>query len=91
MTEEPSPRFVARTARVVLDKAPRLAGLRVIRLWAGGWSGRGMLLAPYAAELLAREIAGHGDAHLAPFAPDRFAGRSAVVAAPGDYYSGYLR
>jgi sarcosine oxidase subunit beta len=117
MTEESSPRFLGRTARVVLEKAPRLAGLRVIRQWAGvydttpdkrplvgehgdvpgffalnGWSGRGMLLAPYAAELLAREIAGRGrDALLASFGPDRFAGRSAEVAAPDDYYSGYLR
>ena len=117
MTEESSPRFLGRTARVVLEKAPRLAGLRVIRQWAGvydttpdkrplvgehgdvpgffalnGWSGRGMLLAPYAAELLAREIAGRGrDALLASFGPDRFAGRSPEVPAPGDYYSGYLR
>jgi glycine/D-amino acid oxidase-like deaminating enzyme len=70
---------------VLLEKAPRLSGLRVVRQWAGvydttpdkrplvgehgnlpgffalnGWSGRGMLLAPYAAELLAREIAGRG-------------------------------
>jgi sarcosine oxidase subunit beta len=117
MTEESSPRFLGRTARVVLEKAPRLAGLRVIRQWAGvydttpdkrpligehgdvpgffalnGWSGRGMLLAPYAAELLAREIAGRGrDPLLASFGPDRFAGRSAEAPVPGDYYSGYLR
>jgi glycine/D-amino acid oxidase-like deaminating enzyme len=117
MTEASSPRFLGRTARVLLEKAPRLAGLRAVRQWAGvydttpdkrplvgehrglpgffamcGWSGRGMLLAPYAAELLAREIAGHGhDALLAPFAPDRFAGRSAAVTAPGDYYGGYMR
>jgi glycine/D-amino acid oxidase-like deaminating enzyme len=49
-----------------------------------------MLLAPYAAELLAREIAGRGrDPLLAPFGPDRFAGRAAAVSAPADYYSGY--
>lgn len=115
MTEESSPRFLSRTARVLLEKAPRLAALRVIRQWAGvydttpdkrplvgehaalpgfaalnGWSGRGILLAPYAAELLARELAGHGrDALLAPFDPDRFAGRPAGVGAAGDYYSGY--
>jgi sarcosine oxidase subunit beta len=115
MTEESSPAFLGRTARVLLEKAPRLAGLRVIRQWAGvydmtpdkrplvgehgrlpgffalnGWSGRGMLLAPYAAELLAREIAGLGrDALLAPFGPDRFAGRDAALSAPGDYYGGY--
>jgi sarcosine oxidase, subunit beta len=117
MTEHSSPRFLGRTARVLVEKAPRLAALRAIRQWAGvydttpdkrplvgehsdlpgffaicGWSGRGMLLAPCAAELLAREIAGHGrDALLAPFAPDRFAGRSADLAAPGDYYSGYAQ
>jgi sarcosine oxidase, subunit beta len=117
MAEESSPRFLGRTARVLLDKAPRLARLRAIRQWAGvydttpdkrplvgehgrlpgffamcGWSGRGMLLAPFAAELLAREIAGHGrDALLAPFAPDRFAGQSASVTAAGDYYGGYMR
>ena len=117
MTEESSPRFLGRTARVLLEKAPRLAGLRAVRQWAGvydttpdkrplvgehrglpgffamcGWSGRGMLLAPFAAELLAREIAGRGrDALLAPFAPDRFAGRAVEVTAPGDYYGGYMR
>jgi sarcosine oxidase, subunit beta len=117
MTEESSPAFLGRTARVLLEKAPRLAGLRAVRQWAGvydttpdkrplvgehrelpgffamcGWSGRGMLLAPYAAELLAREIAGRGrDPLLTGFAPDRFAGRSAAVTAPGDYYSGYAQ
>jgi sarcosine oxidase, subunit beta len=35
MTEEASPEFLARTARVVLAKAPRLGGLHVIRQWAG--------------------------------------------------------
>ncbi len=115
MTEESSPRFLGRTARVLLEKAPRLAGLRAIRQWAGvydttpdkrplvgehgslpgffalnGWSGRGILLAPYATELLARQIAGQGrDVLLAPFDPDRFSGRGAGVTAPGDYYSGY--
>jgi sarcosine oxidase, subunit beta len=117
MTEESSPRFLGRTARVLLEKAPRLAGLRAVRQWAGvydttpdkrplvgehrglpgffamcGWSGRGMLLAPFAAELLAREIAGRGrDVLLAPFGPDRFVGRSGVVTATGDYYGGYTR
>jgi sarcosine oxidase subunit beta len=115
MTEESSLQFLGRTARVLLEKAPRLAELRVIRQWAGvydttpdkrpmvgehgglpgfyalnGWSGRGILLAPLAAELLAREIAGRGrDPMLASFAPDRFAAGSAAVQAPTDYYSGY--
>ena len=35
MTEESSPRFLGRTARVLLEKAPRLAGLRAVRQWAG--------------------------------------------------------
>jgi sarcosine oxidase subunit beta len=114
MTEEPSFRFLCRTARVLVQKAPRLAELRVVRQWAGvydmtpdrsplvgaypevpnlyalnGWSGRGMLLAPLAAELLAREIDGRPrDPALAPFDPARFQGATAA-AAPADYYSGY--
>jgi sarcosine oxidase subunit beta len=35
MNEGSSLRFLARTARIVLEKAPRLAELRVIRQWAG--------------------------------------------------------
>jgi sarcosine oxidase, subunit beta len=35
MTEEVGLRFVARTARVLLAKAPRLGALHVIRQWAG--------------------------------------------------------
>jgi sarcosine oxidase subunit beta len=116
MTETSSLRFLGRTARVVLEKAPRLAALRVIRQWAGvydttpdnrplvgeyeskpgfyalnGWSGRGILLAPLAAELLAREIAGLGrDRLLDPFSPDRFAGRPTETKISGDYYGGYV-
>jgi sarcosine oxidase, subunit beta len=115
MSEESSLRFLGRTARVVLEKAPRLAELRVVRQWAGvydttpdkrplvgrhpgsdtffalnGWSGRGILLAPYAAELLAREIArDERDPLLAPFDPARFAGGAGAVTASADYYSGY--
>ena len=115
MTEESTVQFLGRTARVLLEKAPRLAELRVIRQWAGvydttpdkrplagehrelpgffslnGWSGRGILLAPLTAELLAREIAGGGsDGMLDGFSPDRFEGREVGVSAPGDYYSGY--
>ncbi len=114
--ERSSFRFLARTARIVLAKAPRLGGLHVIRQWAGvydttpdkrplvgeypdrpgvyalnGWSGRGILLAPLAAELLARELAGLGrDPMLEPFAPNRFAGRTtAETTIHSDYYSGY--
>jgi len=115
MNESSSLRFLGRTARVVLAKAPRLAELRVIRQWAGvydttpdkrplvgehtdrpgvwslnGWSGRGMLLAPLSAELLAREITGEGrDRLLASFDANRFAGTDAAVFAADDYYSGY--
>jgi sarcosine oxidase subunit beta len=115
MNEESSLRFLGRTARVLLEKAPRLGELHVIRQWAGvydttpdkrplvgehhdvpglfalnGWSGRGILLAPFSAELLAREIAGHGrDALLESFDPDRFEGAGTQAGAPGDYYSGY--
>jgi|tagenome__1003787_1003787.scaffolds.fasta_scaffold20989920_9 sarcosine oxidase subunit beta len=115
MTEESSVRFLGRTARIVLQKAPRLAELRVVRQWAGvydttpdkrplvgeypqapgvyalnGWSGRGILLAPLAAELLAREIAGRGRHRLLePFAAGRFTGTEPRAQAPGDYYSGY--
>ena len=57
----------------------------------GGWSGRGLLLAPIAAELAAREIAGHGrDALLAPFHPGRFAGAGPAQDTGGDYYARYL-
>jgi sarcosine oxidase subunit beta len=115
MTEASSLRFLGRTARILLEKAPRLGELRVIRQWAGvydttpdkrplvgehrgmpglfalnGWSGRGILLAPFAAELLARQIAGGGrDPMLASFDPNRFEGREAQTGAPTDYYSGY--
>jgi sarcosine oxidase subunit beta len=115
MTEASTPRFLGRTARVLLEKAPGLAGLRVIRQWAGvydttpdkrplvgeypgsrgfyalnGWSGRGILLAPYCAELLARELAGLGrDSLLEPLAPARFAGQAAVTTIQSDYYTGY--
>jgi sarcosine oxidase subunit beta len=113
--ETSSLRFLGRTARIVLQKAPRLAELRVVRQWAGvydmtpdkrplvgeyaqrngfhalnGWSGRGILLAPLASELLAREIAGLGrDPLLDPFAADRFVGRGVETTIRGDYYSGY--
>ena len=115
LDETSSVRFLGRTARILLEKAPRLGGLRVVRQWAGvydttpdrrplvgeyagmrgvyalnGWSGRGILLAPLAAELLAREIAGLGrDRLLHPFAADRFAGREIGTTLPTDYYSGY--
>jgi sarcosine oxidase subunit beta len=55
-----------------------------------GWSGRGMLAAPLAAELLAGLIAGRSrDPLLEPFDPGRFAGTDSVPATHVDYYSGY--
>ena len=74
------------------DKRP-LAGEHPERpgFWAlNGWSGRGMLLAPLTAELLARQLAGLGaDRALAAFAPCRFAGAAVETTTPSDYYSGY--
>ena len=115
LNESSSVRFLGRTARIVLAKAPRLGALQVVRQWAGvydvtpdkrplvgeyagvrgayalnGWSGRGILLAPLAADLLAREIAGLGrDGLLESFAADRFAERTQQATIPADYYSGY--
>lgn len=115
MTEASTVRFLGRTARVLLEKAPRLGELRVVRQWAGvydttpdkrplvgehperpgfhalnGWSGRGMLLAPLSAELLARSLAGRGhDPALAGFSPARFADAPAEATIHSDYYSGY--
>jgi len=55
-----------------------------------GWSGRGMLLAPYTAELLAARIAGEAPVMLAMFDPDRFP-RDAASAheQDRDYYRRY--
>ncbi len=115
MTEASSVRFLGRTARILLEKAPRLGELRVIRQWAGvydttpdkrplvgeypgrpgfwalnGWSGRGILLAPLTAELLARALAGRGDdPALARFSPARFHSTAVAASPDGDYYSGY--
>jgi len=57
---------------------------------ANGWSGRGMLLAPYLMELLAeRFTTGAVPAHLAMFDPDRFAPDDAGARDEGDYYARY--
>jgi sarcosine oxidase subunit beta len=56
---------------------------------ANGWSGRGMLLAPYLLGLLAeRFVAGTTHPHLAMFDPDRFAPGGAVET-EADYYARY--
>ena len=57
---------------------------------ANGWSGRGMLLAPYLTELLAdRFTSGVTPPRLAMFDPDRFAPDQASEEAAGDYYARY--
>jgi sarcosine oxidase, subunit beta len=57
---------------------------------ANGWSGRGMLLAPYLMELLAgRFTAGAVPAHLAMFDPDRFGPDDTGARDEGDYYARY--
>ena len=60
-----------------------------------GWSGRGMLLAPLAAELLARWIASGAAAVPPPmlgrFLPDRFPGGADAAPDDADYYARYRR
>jgi sarcosine oxidase subunit beta len=57
---------------------------------ANGWSGRGMLLAPYLTELLAeRFVTGRTPAPLGMFDPDRFEPGTAVEDDPADYYARY--
>ena len=57
---------------------------------AVGWSGRGMLLAPYLAELLAEHIVtGSPPEMLRPFLPDRFAPTTEAEGAETDYYARY--
>ncbi len=59
---------------------------------ANGWSGRGMLLGPYLAELLAeRFTTGLTPPRLAAFDPDRFALDEAPEESAGDYYARYRR
>jgi sarcosine oxidase subunit beta len=59
---------------------------------ANGWSGRGMLLAPYLCELLAHRFAtGATPDRLAMFDPDRFAPGTDAGGASHDYYARYAR
>ena len=70
------------------DHQPLVGPTRQLDGWwqANGWSGRGMLLGPYLAELLAeRFVTGVGPARLAAFDPDRFSPDEAPEAAAGDY------
>lgn len=55
-----------------------------------GWSGRGMLLAPYTSELLAEQIINEDRSELLrPFNPNRFEGIKQDVKIHEDYYSRY--
>ena len=57
---------------------------------ATGWSGRGMLLAPYLTELLAEHlVTGSPPEMLRPFLPDRFSPTTEAEGAEADYYARY--
>jgi sarcosine oxidase, subunit beta len=74
------------------DHLPLVGPTRQLDGWwqANGWSGRGMLLAPYLAELLATRMAtGASPARLEMFAPDRFDPAAETAAAGQDYYARY--
>ncbi len=74
------------------DHQPLVGPTRQLAGWwqANGWSGRGMLLAPYLMELLAeRFVSGATPARLAAFDPDRFDPSAQVVDEPDDYYARY--
>jgi sarcosine oxidase subunit beta len=73
------------------DHHPLVGPTRQLDGWlqANGWSGRGMLLAPYLTELLAeRFVTGATPERLAAFDPDRFAPGEATETS-GDYYARY--
>jgi sarcosine oxidase subunit beta len=57
---------------------------------ANGCNGRGFLLGPLVAELLASWLhRGERPALLAPFDANRFVGRADAKVETGDYYAGY--
>lgn len=77
------------------DHQPLIGPTRQLDGWwqANGWSGRGMLLAPYLAELLAaRMTTGVTPERLGMFDPDRFDGMTAENDEDErDYYARYAR
>jgi sarcosine oxidase, subunit beta len=76
------------------DHQPLVGPTRQLDGWwqANGWSGRGMLLAPYLAELLAeRFVTGVAPERLAMFDPDRFDPDATSDADDADYYARYAR
>lgn len=75
------------------DHQPLVGPTRQLDGWwqANGWSGRGMLLAPYLTELLAeRFVSGAMPDRLAMFDPDRFDPGASVDATSADYYARYV-
>jgi sarcosine oxidase subunit beta len=76
------------------DHLPLVGPTRQLDGWwqANGWSGRGMLLAPYLAELFAtRMTTGVTPARLEMFDPDRFDPATATAGSEQDYYARYTR
>lgn len=77
---------------VTPDHLPLLGESREVKglYQANGWSGRGMLLAPYTMELLAEEMtSGAVPPMLRPFDPNRFVGSSWAEVDERDYYKRY--
>ena len=74
------------------DHLPLVGPTRQLDGWwqANGWSGRGMLLAPYLAELLAtRMTTGATPSRLEMFDPDRFDPAATAADHEQDYYARY--
>jgi len=82
---------------VTPDHQPLVGPTRQLAGWwqANGWSGRGMLLAPLAAEHLAAWIVAGAEspppALLAGFRPDRFEPGAGEAGDEADYYARYAR
>jgi len=74
------------------DHVPIVGPTAQLEGWwqAVGWSGRGMLLAPYLTELLAEHIVtGSAPDMLRPFLPDRFVPTAEAEDTETDYYARY--